>query len=98
MNINLSGSGPVGQAIIERDINALSPSYAREYALVVEKAQGAELWDADNRRFIDFMAGVAVVNAGHRHPYIDQKVREQLDKFWHICLSDFYLSRSRRPG
>jgi len=90
MNINLSGSGPVGRAIIERDIDALSPSYAREYALVVKKAQGAEIWDADNRRYIDFMAGVAVVNAGHRHPYVVQKVREQLDKFWHICLSDFY--------
>jgi 4-aminobutyrate aminotransferase len=90
MNINLSGSGPVGRAIIERDVDALSPSYAREYALVVERAQGAEIWDADNRRFIDFMAGVAVVNAGHRHPYIVKKVREQLDKFWHICLSDFY--------
>ena len=90
MNINLSGSGPVGRAIIERDVDALSPSYAREYALVVERAQGAEIWDADNRKYIDFMAGVAVVNAGHRHPYIVQKVREQLDKFWHICLSDFY--------
>jgi 4-aminobutyrate aminotransferase len=90
MNVNLSGSGSVGRAIIERDVDALSPSYAREYALVVERAQGAEIWDVDNRRFIDFMAGVAVVNAGHRHPYIVQKVREQLDKFWHICLSDFY--------
>ena len=90
MNINLTGAGPIGRSIIERDISSLSPSYAREYALVVDHAQGSEIWDADGRRYIDFMAGVAVMNVGHRHPYVVQKVREQIDKFWHICLADFY--------
>ncbi|MGD2079443.1 MAG: acetyl ornithine aminotransferase family protein, partial [Chloroflexota bacterium] len=65
-------------------------SYAREYALVVDHAQGSELWDVDGRRYIDFMAGVAVMNVGHRHPYVVEKVRQQVDKFWHICLADFY--------
>jgi 4-aminobutyrate aminotransferase len=90
MNINLAGAGPIGRSIIERDISSLSPSYAREYALVVDHAQGSEIWDADGRRYIDFMAGVAVMNVGHRHPYVVEKVREQVDKFWHICLADFY--------
>ena len=90
MNINLSGTGPIGRAIIERDAASLSPSYAREYALVVDHAQGSEIWDVDGRRYIDFMAGVAVMNVGHRHPYVVEKVREQVDKFWHMCLADFY--------
>jgi len=94
MNINLTGAGPIGQAIIERDTATLSPSYAREYALVVDCAQGSEIWDTDGRRYIDFMAGVAVMNVGHRHPYVVQKVREQVDKFWHICLADFYYPQA----
>jgi 4-aminobutyrate aminotransferase len=80
--------------MIERDSSILSPSYSREYALVVDKAQGSEIWDLDGKRYIDFMAGVAVLNVGHRHPYVVEKVQEQLDKFWHICLADFYYPQA----
>ena len=90
MKINLAAAGPIGRALIERDSQTLSPSYTREYALVVDRAQGAELWDVDGRRYVDMMAGVAVLNVGHRHPQVVAAVQEQLDKFWHICLSDFY--------
>ncbi len=90
----LPGSGPQGQAIIDRDRVSLSPSYKREYPLVVDHAQGSELWDLDGKRYIDFMAGVAVLNVGHRHPYVVEKVREQMELFWHICLSDFYYPQA----
>jgi 4-aminobutyrate aminotransferase len=94
MSISFEGAGTIGQEIIRRDIQSLSPSYAREYALVVDKAQGSELWDVDGKRYIDFMAGIAVQNVGHRHPYVVEKVKEQVDKFWHICLADFYYPQA----
>ena len=94
MRVNMEAVGPKGREIIERDLAALSPSYTREYALVVDRAQGSELWDVDGRRYIDFMAGVAVLNVGHRHPKVAAAVREQVDKFWHICLSDFYYPQA----
>jgi len=94
MEFKLDGSGPLGRAIIERDIASLSPSYTREYALVVDHAQGSELWDVDGKRYIDFMAGVAVLNVGHRHPAVVAAVKEQVDKFWHICLSDFFYPQA----
>lgn len=90
MDFNVTGTGPNGRALIERDFKVLSPSYTREYALVVDHAQGSEVWDVDGRRFIDLMAGVAVLNIGHRHPYVVEAVQKQSDKFWHICLSDFF--------
>jgi 4-aminobutyrate aminotransferase len=90
MTLNLIGSGPLGRAVIERDTASLSPSYTRDYPLVIDRAQGSEVWDIDGRRYVDFMAGVAVHNVGHRHPYVVQEVQKQLDKFWHICMSDFY--------
>ena len=94
MHFKLDGSGPVGRAIIERDLISLSPSYTREYALVVDHAQGSELWDIDGKRYIDFMAGVAVLNVGHRHPAVVDAVKQQIDKFWHICLSDFFYPQA----
>src|SRR5690606_26211082 len=90
MNLHLQQAGPIGRSVIERDLVALSPSYTREYGLVVERAQGSELWDVDGRRYIDLMAGIGVLNVGHRHPHVVEAVKAQIDKFWHICLSDFY--------
>ena len=94
MKFSLDGAGPLGLSWIERDVASLSPSYSREYALVVDHAQGSEVWDVDGRRYIDFMAGVAVLNVGHRHPYVQAAVEEQLSKFWHICLSDFFYPQA----
>ncbi|MDE1179699.1 4-aminobutyrate--2-oxoglutarate transaminase [Paraburkholderia sp.] len=50
-----------------------------------EKAENAELWDVEGRRFIDFGAGIAVTNTGHRHPKIVAAIREQLDHFTHTA-------------
>lgn len=94
MTPNMKGAGPIGQALIKRDVLSLSPSYTREYALVVDRAEGSELWDMDGRRYIDFMAGIAVMNVGHRHPAVVEAVQKQIDKFWHICLSDFYYPQA----
>ncbi len=48
-------------------------------------AQNAEIWDVENRRYIDFAAGIAVLNTGHRHPRLVAAIEEQLGKFTHSC-------------
>ncbi|MGH8780214.1 4-aminobutyrate--2-oxoglutarate transaminase [Paraburkholderia sp.] len=50
-----------------------------------ERAENAELWDVEGRRYIDFAAGIAVNNTGHRHPKIVAAIREQLDHFTHTA-------------
>lgn len=50
------------------------------------RADNAELWDADGRRFIDFAAGIAVNNTGHRHPKVMAAVAEQAQAFTHTCF------------
>jgi 4-aminobutyrate aminotransferase len=54
--------------------------------IYVAKAENAEIWDADGRRFIDFAAGIAVVNTGHRHPKVMAAVAEQAQLFAHTCF------------
>ncbi|MEO6918050.1 MAG: 4-aminobutyrate--2-oxoglutarate transaminase [Collimonas sp.] len=48
-------------------------------------ALNAEIWDVENRRFIDFAAGIAVLNTGHRHPKLIAAMQEQLGKFTHTA-------------
>lgn len=94
MKFTLEGVSDNVRTLIERDEKSLSPSYTRVYPLAVECAQGAELWDIDGKHYIDFMAGIAVLNVGHRHPRVEAAVKEQIGKFWHICLSDFYYPQA----
>ena len=48
-------------------------------------AQNAEIWDVEQRRYIDFAAGIAVLNTGHRHPRLVAAIENQLAKFTHSC-------------
>ena len=49
------------------------------------RAQNSELWDVENRRFIDFASGIAVLNTGHRHPKLIAAIEAQLAKFIHTA-------------
>src|SRR5215216_1192624 len=59
--------------------------------VVVERAEGAKVWDADGTEYIDCFAGISVVNAGHRHPRVVAAVREQLDKVIHAATYIYHV-------
>jgi len=50
-----------------------------------ERAENAELWDIEGKRYIDFASGIAVLNTGHRHPKIVAAVQKQLEHFTHTA-------------
>jgi 4-aminobutyrate aminotransferase len=50
-----------------------------------ERAQGAELWDVEGQRYIDFAGGIAVMNVGHGHPKVLAAIQAQLERFTHTC-------------
>ncbi|HEY6086324.1 MAG TPA: 4-aminobutyrate--2-oxoglutarate transaminase [Burkholderiaceae bacterium] len=50
-----------------------------------ERAQGAELWDVEGQRYIDFAGGIAVMNVGHGHPKVLAAIEAQLKRFTHTC-------------
>jgi 4-aminobutyrate aminotransferase len=65
---------------------AAVPNGVGNKGIYVAKAENAELWDVDGRRFIDFAAGIAVVNTGHRHPGVMAAVKAQTELFAHTCF------------
>jgi 4-aminobutyrate aminotransferase len=90
--------GPEGQKIIERDKLSLSPSCYREYPLVIDHGKGPWVWDVDGNRFLDLMAGIATTSTGHSHPEVVQAIKDQAEKFLHICSMDFYFDVMAKYG
>jgi 4-aminobutyrate aminotransferase len=81
--------GPKARDLLERDARVTSPSYPRDCPFVMAHGKGAEVWDVDGNRFLDFAAGIAVCATGHSHPQVVQAVRDAADRFLHIS-SDFW--------
>ena len=66
-------------AAIPRGVGTALPVFAA-------RAENAELWDVEGRRFVDFAGGIAVLNVGHRHPKVMAAVRAQLELYTHACF------------
>ena len=53
--------------------------------IFAERALNSEIWDVEGNRYIDFAAGIAVVNTGHCHPKVMEAVQSQAASFTHTC-------------
>ena len=82
--------GPKAQQVVERDGRVVSPSYTRDYPLVVKRGRGAVIEDVDGNSFLDFAAGIAVVSTGHCHPEVVAAIQKQASELIHMSGTDFY--------
>ena len=89
--------GPKARALLARDAAVVSPSYPRDYPFVISHGRGAEVWDVDGNRFLDFAAGIAVCSTGHSHPQVVQAIKDAADRFLHIS-SDYWHEGQVRLG
>ncbi|TCP12118.1 4-aminobutyrate aminotransferase [Crenobacter luteus] len=79
MTTNAALHAQYGEAVA-RGIKVLHPVY-------LARAENAEVWDTDGRRYIDFVGGIGVLNTGHRHPKVMRAVAEQLERYTHSCFN-----------
>lgn len=89
VNIKTLPPGPKAKVIVDEDTKYLATS-TKSLPVVVRRGKGVYVEDVDDNVFIDFAAGISVNNMGHIHPYITEKVQEQLWKLWHFAGADFY--------
>ena len=89
--------GPMARALLARDAEVVSPSYPRDYPFVMSHGRGAEVWDVDGNRFLDFASGIAVCSTGHAHPKVIQAIKDAADQFLHIS-SDYWHERQVALG
>lgn len=82
--------GPCAEAIVKRDRAVTSPSYTRDYPLVVARGEGCMLEDVDGNIFLDMTAGIAVTATGHAHPQVVAAIQAQAANLIHMSGTDFY--------
>lgn len=59
-------------------------------SVMFERGRGTELWDTEGRRYLDFLAGIAVVSLGHSHPKVAAALRTQSESLLHV--SNFFAN------
>jgi len=84
----------------ERRAAAVPRGLSSAHPMLIARAEGARVWDTDGREYLDFAAGIGVLNVGHRHPRVVAAVREQLDTLTHmacqVAMYDGYLTLASR--
>ena len=78
MSLNLEWQNRKERATT-RGVGVLTQVYAA-------RAENAEIWDVEGKRYIDFAGGIGVLNTGHRHPKVMAAVVAQLARFTHTCF------------
>ena len=76
---------PTNAQLDQRRIAATPRGVGIGCPMYVDRALNAELWDVEGRRYIDFAAGIAVLNTGHRHPRLIAAMQAQLERFTHTA-------------
>ncbi|MBV5264309.1 4-aminobutyrate--2-oxoglutarate transaminase [Pinisolibacter aquiterrae] len=66
-------------AAVPRGVATATPVFA-------DRAENAEIWDVEGKRYVDFAGGIAVLNTGHRHPKVMAAVEAQLKRFTHTAF------------
>ena len=63
----------------------------RRVPIALVKGEGARLWDANGKEYLDFVAGIAVCNLGHSHPNVVKAIKKQAKNLMHV--SNLYYTR-----
>jgi 4-aminobutyrate aminotransferase len=71
--------------VAKRRDDAVSRGVGMMTQIYADRALNSEIWDIEGKRYIDFAAGIAVVNTGHCHPRVMAAVTEQMSRFTHTC-------------
>jgi len=77
---------PTNQELLARRKANVPRGVAHATNIFAARAENAELWDVEGRRYVDFAGGLGVLNTGHRHPKVMEAVRQQLDRATHPCF------------
>lgn len=67
------------EAAIARGQGNIAPVY-------IDRAENAEMWDVEGKRYIDFGTGIAVCSTGHSNAKVVAAVQDQLQRFSHTCV------------
>lgn len=88
--LKVTPPGPKSKEIIEKDRRYVSHAYDRLFQFTMTRGSGAAIMDADGNVFLDFSAGISVMNAGWGNPQVVQAIKDQADRLVHSLANDAY--------
>ncbi|HZU63761.1 MAG TPA: 4-aminobutyrate--2-oxoglutarate transaminase [Novosphingobium sp.] len=74
------------QSLLDRRIAAVPRGVGNATNVYAARAENAEIWDVEGKRYVDFAGGIAVLNVGHRHPKVMAAVEKQLAAYTHTAF------------
>ena len=87
-------------ALLAERERAVARGVVAAHPIFAARADGNRLWDADGNEYLDFAAGIGVLNVGHNHPRVVAAVQEQLERYSHTCFQvvmyEPYVQLARR--
>ncbi len=77
--------GPNSRALLAEQARLETDAvvYSKYFPIAIREAKGSTIEDVDGNRYIDWVAGVSVLNLGHRHPRLVAALQRQSEKVWH---------------
>jgi len=69
---------------------AVARAIAYSSTFVADRAENAEVWDVEGKRYIDFCGGIGCQNVGHRNSRVVTAIKDQLDRLTHTCFQNVY--------
>ncbi len=70
---------------VRRD-KAVARAVAYSSTFIADRAENAEVWDVEGKRYIDFCGGIGCLNVGHRNSRVVTAIKAQLDRLTHTCF------------
>src|SRR3984893_4257750 len=77
------------QELVKRAQSVLFQNY-RTQPIALVRGEGSYVWDADGKRYLDFIGGIATVSVGHANPRVREALLEQAKLLWHA--SNLYVT------
>lgn len=87
-------------SLLERRERAVPRGPFNVAPIFVDRASGAELWDREGKRYLDFCGGIGVLNVGHNHPEVTSAIKRQSERYlhtcWHVAMYEEYVELAER--
>src|SRR5438045_9178261 len=77
------------QELVKRAQSVLFQNY-RTQPIALVRGEGSWVWDADGKKYLDFIGGIATVSVGHAKPRVREALMEQSRLLWHA--SNLYVT------
>ncbi|MCK5677166.1 MAG: aminotransferase class III-fold pyridoxal phosphate-dependent enzyme, partial [Flavobacteriaceae bacterium] len=62
-------------------------------ALEIKKAKGSYIYDVNNKKYLDFIAGISALPLGHQHPKIIKAIKKQVDTYLHVMVYGEFIQK-----